>query len=154
MNAKKKLKVTKEGLKKLKDELKERKTKVKKRLQDELEAEMRAGDLSENASYYRVQDEIGSNDRRIEELEEMIKNAEIVESDNDGTVGMGDEVTVKVGSTKKTFEVVSAPEADPTNNKISIDSPLGAALEGKKIGDSVQVKTPAGKQKYDIIEVK
>jgi transcription elongation factor GreA len=153
---KKKNAITKEGLEKLKEELKNRKTKIKKELQDELDEELRAGDISENTSYYRVQEEIASNDKRIEELEELIKNAEVVDKPQKGSSGganIGSTITVKRNGNKIKYTLVGATEADPTENKISVESPIGSQLTSVKTGDTVKIQTPSGPIKYDIIHV-
>ncbi len=154
----KKFKVTKDGLEELKKELKERKTEIRKNLQDQLNADIEEGDISENTSYYRVQEEIGSNDKRIEELEELIKNAVVVEENGDSCGGkqkidIGCTVEAKVKGKKMKFNLVGATEADPSENKISIESPIGKALQGQIEGDKVDVKTPNGSVTYDIIKV-
>ncbi len=152
----KKLKLTQTGLELLENELKERVEITRRKLQDDLDAEMGEGDLSENTSYYRVQDEIASNERRIEELKDMISNAIILE-DNDGSdithASIGSTVTIKVKDREVTYTIVGSTEADPTQNKISVDSPFGKALIGKKVGEKAVVRTPAGEQQYDIIRI-
>ena len=158
MAHKKQYTLTKNGLEDLKKELKECKTVTKKNLQDQLDTELSEGDISENTSYYRVQDDIGSNDKRIEELESIIQNAQVVEdsdtedSSND-SVDIGTKVTIKAKAKEITYHVVGSTEADPTKNKISVDSPLGKALVGKKVGEQASVKTPLGAQSYDIISI-
>lgn len=156
MKSKKSYQLTKEGLEELKKELKERATVTRKRLQDELDDEIREGDISENTSYYRVQEEIGSNQKRIEEIEDILRNAEMIDSPKAGStksVGIGTSVTINVKGREIIYQVVGSTEADPTENKVSIDSPLGKALVGKKVGDAATVKTPLGDQKYDIIAI-
>ncbi|MBN2100844.1 GreA/GreB family elongation factor [Candidatus Dojkabacteria bacterium] len=157
MNTKKKLEMTQKGLEDLRKELKDRKTKIKKKLQDELDEEMGYGDLSENANYYRIQDEIASNDKRISELEDMIKNSFVVEekecSTDNCSVGIGSTIKVKKDEKEITYELVGATEADPTKNKISIESPMGQAFVDKKVGETATVTTPIGLAKYDIIDI-
>jgi transcription elongation factor GreA len=148
--------ITKEGLQNLKEELKKRKNKIRKELQDELDEEMRAGDISENTSYYRVQEEIASNDKRIEELEEVIKNTKVVEKPSGsqkGQAGIGSTIVVQRDGQETEYRLVGATEADPTENKISVDSPIGSALAEAKAGDTVTVKTPAGPIEYGIMKV-
>lgn len=151
------MKVTKEGLSELKKELEERKTLIRKQLQDELDEQLADGDITENQNYYRVQDEIGSNDRRIEELEEIIENAVVVKEAECNVdkckVGIGSTVILKKDGKEVKLTLVGATEADPTQSKISIESPMGKALSGKNKGEKAVVKTPAGAQEYDIIDV-
>lgn len=157
MENKDKIQLTKEGLEELKKELKKRKTSVRKELRDQLDEDLQEGDITENTNYYRVQDEIASNDKRIGELEEMINNAEIVEETvckpGQCKVTIGSKVTIGRDGRKLTYTVAGETQADPTKKIISIKSPLGQALEGKKVGDVITVKTPTGSQKYDIIEI-
>ncbi|MBN1619003.1 GreA/GreB family elongation factor [Candidatus Dojkabacteria bacterium] len=151
----KKYEITKEGLDKLQNELDERKNKMRKKLQDQLDAEIKAGDISENTQYYRIQDEIGSNDKRIEELELLINTAVLFKASASTSLiaGLGSTVELKKDGTKIQYKLVSAPEADPTKNKISIESPMGKALDGKKKGDEISVKTPMGEVKYTVESV-
>lgn len=147
-------KITIEGLEELKKELKERSEVIKKRLQDQLDEELGDGDISENSNYYKVQDEIASNDKRIDELEHIIHNSEIIRS-NGSNIKIEQGSTVKLSKEGKeiTYAVVGETESDPAKNKISIESPLGSALRGKKKGDHVVMETPLGQQKYDIIDI-
>ncbi len=115
------------------------------------------GDLSENAEYHSARDDQQLLQARIDELQNIIENAVIVKNTkNTSKVGMGSQVTVKKVGTKKdkTITMVGEFEANPIANKISVGSPLGAALLGKKKGDTVVVKAPAGEMKYEIVEIK
>lgn len=115
------------------------------------------GDLSENAEYHSARDDQQLLQARIDELQNIIENAVIVKNTkNTNKVGMGSQVTIKKVGTKKekTVTMVGEFEANPTANKISIGSPLGAALLNKKKGDTVVVKAPAGEMKYEIVEIK
>jgi transcription elongation factor GreA len=157
MAKQKKYKVTPQGLEELKNELKERKTTVRKRLQDQLDQELEDGDISENSNYYKVQEEIASNDKRIDELEEIIDNVVLIEKDDCGSdnckIAAGNTVKVKKEGEEITYTLVGATESDPSKNKISIESPLGQALNGKQKGDKAVLETPLGKQKYQILSV-
>lgn len=156
MTAKKTYQLTKDGLRDIEKELEERKTEIRKRLQDELDSEISDGDITENTSYYRVQEEIASNEKQIEELEDILKNSELVEDAPDGnvkTAQIGISVTLKVKGNEVTYHLVGSTEADPTENKISVDSPLGSALQGKKVGEKAQVKTPVGTKEYEITSI-
>ena len=115
------------------------------------------GDLSENAEYHSARDDQQLLQARIDELQNIIENAVIVKNTkNTSKVGMGSQVTVRKAGTKKdkSFTMVGEFEANPTANKISVGSPLGAALLNKKKGDTVVVKAPAGEMKYEIVEIK
>ncbi len=153
----KEIQLTKKGLEELQKELDERRTVIKKQLQDELDDYLADGDITENQGYYRVQDEIASNDKRIEEIEELIENAVVVKENECGSdsckIGIGNTVVLKKDGKETKFTLVGATEADTAQNKISIESPIGMALAGKKKGDQVTVRTPMGSQKYDIIDI-
>ncbi len=115
------------------------------------------GDLSENAEYHSARDDQQLLQARIDELQNIVENAVIVKNTkNNSKVGMGSQVTIKKVGTKKdkTISIVGEFEANPTLNKISVGSPLGEALLGKKKGDTVVVKAPAGEMKYEIVEIK
>lgn len=116
------------------------------------------GDLSENAEYHNAREEQQLIQSRIEELEEVIANAQVVKNTK-GTskVGMGSTVTVQLDGKKGktfTYHIVGEFEADPNEGRVSIDSPIGAALMGKKKGDKVVVKAPAGEIAYMIVDIK
>ena len=152
----KKIYLTKEGLKDLKAEY-EQLVKIKR--PDILERVSQArsmGDLSENAEYVAAREELSFIDGRIEELEELIKQAVLIqETHNKGNhiVKLGSTVTVHIKGKKEIFMVVGEWEADPHEKKISHESPLGKALLGKRVGEKVQVEAPAGKIVYTIASV-
>jgi transcription elongation factor GreA len=152
----KKIYLTKDGLEELRAEFEEL-TKVKR--PDVLERVSQArsmGDLSENAEYVAAREELSFIDGRIEELEELIKQAVLIqESHNKGgsTVKLGSTVTVTIKGKKEIFTVVGEWEADPHDKKISHESPLGKALIGKKVGEKVEVEAPAGTVLYTIASV-
>jgi transcription elongation factor GreA len=115
------------------------------------------GDLSENADYHSARDEQAITQARINEIEEILARATIVSNKKGvATVGMGSTVILKVGKSTKTitYTLVGEFEADPEGGKISVVSPLGKAIMGKKKGDSVSVKAPAGEVMYEIVEIK
>lgn len=152
----KKIYLTKEGLEELKKEYTQL-AKVKR--PDVLARVSQArsmGDLSENAEYVAAREELSFIDGRIDELEELIKQAvPIQESHTKGNhvVKLGSTVTVHIKGKKEVFTVVGEWEADPKDKKISHESPLGKALIGKKIGEKVEVEAPAGKLSYTIVSV-
>lgn len=112
------------------------------------------GDLSENAEYHAAREEMAWVQSRLLELEYIIQNAELISDDlHSGTINIGSSFTVEVNDKKKDFTIVGGQEADPLNGKISNESPLGQAFLGKKKGDVVEVKIPAGVQKYKIVKV-
>ncbi len=152
----KKIYLTKEGLGELKQEYEEL-TKVKRPDMLERVSQARSmGDLSENAEYVAAREELSFIDGRIDELEDLIKQAVIIqESHSKGSqiVKLGSTVTVNLKNKKEIFTVVGEWEADPKDKKISHQSPLGKALIGKKVGEKVEVEAPAGKVVYTIVSV-
>lgn len=150
----KKIYLTKEGLDELKKEF-DQLTKVKR--PDVLERVSQArsmGDLSENAEYVAAREELSFIDGRIDELDELIKQAVLIqETHSKGLVKLGSTVTVNTKGKKEVFTVVGEWEADPHEKKISHESPLGKALLGKKVGEKVEVEAPAGTVVYTIASV-
>jgi len=113
------------------------------------------GDLSENAEYTVAREELSFVDGRIGELEELLKQVEIISSNKShSAVKLGSTVTVAVDGKKESFVVVGEWEADPKEKKISHESPLGSALIGKKVGEKVEVEAPAGKITYTVDSIK
>jgi len=151
----KKVQLTNQGFEKLKNELEELKNKTKQEVLTRLNQARAMGDLSENSAYSAAKEELNLIEGRIAELEEILKNAEIVEGNNNkNTVQVGSSVVVEINGKKEKFEIVGEFEADPLNKKLSHTSPIGQALTGKKVGDWVEVEVPAGKIKYKIVEIK
>lgn len=150
----KQTKVTKEGLEALKIELSELINKKRPHLVDRLSNARKDGDLSENNDYQNAKEELEFLDGRIAELEEVIGNALIVGNSKNGGVDVGTEVTLKVNGKTYTYNIVGEWEADPITKKISLTSPLGTALTGKKVGEKVEVEAPAGAITYEIVHIK
>lgn len=146
--------ITKDALAKLKAELKTLSTTKRREIADRIQKAKDLGDLSENAEYSEAKEAHAFNEGRISELEALIKNSTVVSGKKSDKVGLGTVVVVKVKGKEKEYEIVSFNEADPVNNKISNESPIGQALVGKKKGDSVSVITPKGSLNYEILEVK
>lgn len=151
----KKIQLTPSGLEKLKNELRELKEKTKPEVLQRLNQARGMGDLSENSAYSSAKEELNLIEGRIVELEEILKNAEVVEGNNDKTtVQLGSSVVVEIDGKKEKYEIVGEFEADPLNKKLSHTSPIGKALTGKKVGQWVEVQVPAGKIRYKIVEIK
>jgi len=149
------LQLTKEGFQELKVELEELVEVKRPRLVERISNARQQGDLSENSDYANAKEELEFLDGRIDELEAVIKNAQVVRNGNgkkDG-IGIGTKVTLRTKGKSHIFEIVGDWEADPINKKISPDSPLGMALVGKKIGEKVSVEAPAGKVTYEILAI-
>ena len=158
MDNKKKVYVTKEGLGELKKELADLNEVKRPRVLERVSAARSMGDLAENSEYTAAREELSLIDGRIEELSDIIKNANLIEenhrSGKSAKIALGSEITVSVSGKKEIFTLVGEWEADPKNKKISHESPLGKALIGKSIGEKVEVEAPAGKVVYTVVSVK
>lgn len=145
MEAKKNI-LTYAGLRKLEGELEDLKVNQRKMIAQKIKEAREQGDLSENAEYDSAKDEQRDIEARIEELEKILKNAEVVdesEADTDSiNIGCKVQVLDMEYDDEMEYFVVGSTEADSLKNKISNESPLGKALIGKKVGDVVQVETP------------
>lgn len=157
MEAKKNL-LTREGLKKYEDELHDLKVIKRKEVAQKIKEAREQGDLSENAEYDAAKDEQRDIEARIEELEKILKNVEVVDMDEEHNldqVGFGLVVRVKDNEfdDEMEFKIVGATEANSLKGKISNESPLGKALIGAKRGDVVTVEAPAGVIEYTILDI-
>lgn len=149
-----KVQITKKGLKALKEELRQLCEVKRPHVVERLANARGQGDLSENSDYQNARDELEFLDGRISELEDVLKNAQIVRNGGNGNgVSVGTTVTLKVGGNEVQFHIVGDWEADPAEKKISHTSPLGQALFGKKVGEKVEVEAPAGKIVYEILSI-
>lgn len=147
--------VTKEGLKKIKDELEYRKNNLRQEIANAIKEAKEQGDLSENAEYSAAKAQQAENEAKIAELEFMLKESKVVAYDkNSGAVQMGSKVMVKLDDVEMEFQIVGSNEANPSEMKISNESPMGRAFMGKEKGVKVEVETPGGKVKYMILDVK
>ncbi len=149
--------LTEEGLQKLKDELHFLRTKERARIADAI-AEARAqGDLSENAEYDAAKEAQGHLEARIAHMEDTISNARIVDEKNVDASKAYILSNVKIKNVKtgaeQTYKLVSAHEADVAQQKISVSSPIGKGLLGKAVGDVVEIRVPAGKVQFKIIDI-
>ncbi|MBX4186668.1 MAG: transcription elongation factor GreA [Candidatus Doudnabacteria bacterium] len=150
----KKVLLTEEGLKKLQDEVKILKEERRHEVIERIQEAVSHGDLSENADYAQAKEEQAFIEGRIQEIEEMIKNAEIIAPvSNKNIVSIGSTVSARIGNKEVTYTIVGANEANPAHGKISNESLVGRALLGSKRGDKVPVETPAGKSEYEIISI-
>ncbi|MDO8600398.1 MAG: transcription elongation factor GreA [bacterium] len=146
--------ISEEGLEKLKQELHELKTVTRQEIAERLEAAKALGDLSENAEYQEAKEAQSLNEARILELEEMLRNIVVIQKPTSvGVVQIGSTATVSHGGGEERYMIVGTEEADPVGGKISNESPLGKAFLGKKIGEAVTVKTPAGEMVYKIVRI-
>lgn len=146
--------LTSEGLEKFKKELEELEKVKRPEVIERIQEAVAHGDLSENADYAQAKEEQAMIEARIAQLEEMIKNAELISpSQKRNVVAVGSTVTVRTGEEKKTYTIVGSGEANPSAGRISNESLVGRHLLGAKAGDSVAVKTLAGVKKYEILEI-
>lgn len=149
-----KIQFTKEGYEKLIAELENLKTTGRPNAVQRLSKARSMGDLSENSEYHAAKEELAFVEGRIQEIEEIMKNAQIIDSTKSVGVNIGDRVTVDKNGTKETFSIVGEFEADPMTKKLSVTSPIGKALIGKKEGEKVTIEVPAGKLQYKILKIK
>ena len=152
-----KKKITYEGLKKLEDELQDLKVNRRKEVAEKIKEARELGDLSENAEYDAAKDEQRDIEARIEEIEKILKNVEVVDEDEVDTskVSIGCKIILKdlEFDDELEFKIVGSTEANSLKGKISDESPVGRAINGKKVGDIVEVETQEGMIKYKILEI-
>lgn len=145
---------TKERLEELKEELADLKTRRRIEVGERLKRAKELGDLSENSEYFEAREEQAQVETRIGELEDMIKNAEIIEkTGSTTTVSIGSTIEVEKGGQKRKFTIVGSNEAKPEAGFISNESPLGKSFLGKTVGSKVSVTTPSGKAEYTIVSI-
>ena len=147
--------ITKEGLNDLKKELENLTTVVRPEVVADIKEARAQGDLSENAEYHAAREKQSIVEARIKELEYMIEHAVIIEEAPKDVVGLGSTVEIEYvddGDTDE-YKIVGSLEADPFENKISDESPIGAALFGKKVGDIVKVPSPNGDYEVKIVKI-
>ena len=156
MEAKKKL-LTYAGLKALEDELENLKVVKRREIAQKIKEAREQGDLSENAEYDAAKDEQRDIEARIEELEKILKNAEIVVEDDVDlekiNIGCTVDVYDREFEEEMEFKIVVSTEANSLAGKISNESPVGRALIGKKVGDVVAVETQAGVIEYEVLKI-
>ena len=145
------------GLKRLQDELQDLKVNQRKEVAQKIKEAREQGDLSENAEYDAAKDEQRDIELRIDELEKLLKNAEVVDEDE------GDLDKINIGclvrvldieyDEEEEYKLVGSSEASSLQNKVSNESPFGKALIGAKVGDIVEVEAPAGIVKYKVLSI-
>ena len=147
--------LTAEGLARLKTELQELTGPRRVELAARLRSAIQMGDLSENADYHKAKEDQGFLEGRIQELEYLVRNAVVIEKNaNRDTVGVGSHITIQDADyPAETYHMVGPKEADPRNGRISHESPIGSALINRRIGDEVEVETPAGKVRFKILKI-
>lgn len=156
----KKITLTTEGLKKLEDELEYLKTKKRKEVSEKIKVALGFGDLSENSEYDEAKNEQAQVEIRINELENMLKNVEVIDDEDIDRTKVGIGTKVKIFDVEfdeeEWYTIVGSTEADPTNenNKtISNECPLFMAMKGKSVGDTAILDTPDGAIEYKILAI-
>ncbi|HWO95375.1 MAG TPA: transcription elongation factor GreA [Bacillus sp. (in: firmicutes)] len=149
--------MTQAGKEKLEQELEHLKSVKRKEVVERIKIARSFGDLSENSEYDSAKEEQAFVEGRITTLENMIRNAKIIEEDaeNSTTVSLGKSVTFieLPDGEEETYTIVGSAEADPFEGKISNDSPIAKSLMGKQVGDEVVVQTPGGEMNVRIVSV-
>ncbi len=157
MTTEKEVILTLDGLKKLEQELENLKTVRRREVAERIKQAIEFGDISENSEYEDAKNEQAFIEGRILTLEKMLRNAKVIEQteNNSNVVFIGAKVLLKdlEYGDELEYTIVGSAEADPMNNKISNESPVGKAILGKKEGEIVEVSVPAGKLKYKILNV-
>ncbi len=152
MNIEQRYQTTKKGLEKLVEELRFREKQLRLKIANTLNEMRNQGDLRENDGYSMAIEEQNINEERIVELKDKIKNAEIIKTKKTSRVDIGDTVTLENGK-EISYEIVGEDEANPLEGKISYKSPIGVAVMGKKVGESVKIVTPKGETIYKIKKI-
>jgi transcription elongation factor GreA len=145
-----------ERLEELKKELEELKTVRRIEVAKRLNRAKDLGDLSENSEYQEARREQDEVERRIFELEQIVKNAKLIDEKataGKGFVQIGSTLMVERNGASSKYKIVGSKEVDPASGLISNESPLGKALLGRKAGDVVKVKTPSGEKAYTIVSI-
>ena len=149
--------LTRSSYQKIQEELEDLKVNKRKEIAAKIKEAREQGDLSENAEYDAAKDEQRDIEAHIEELETILKNAEIIDHRkiDFNKIHMGCKVKVRDMGTRRetTYEIVSSTEVNSRQKKISYESPIGAALMNKEVGDVVEIEIPAGSVRYKVLEI-
>ena len=149
--------LTKEGHQKLEQELEQLKTVRRKEVSEKIKVALSFGDLSENSEYDEAKNEQAMVEARIAEVEQMLKNASVLDEAGitTDTIGVGSVIKIrhmKLGR-EDTYKIVGSTEASPLQKKISDESPVGKAMLGHHVGDVVEVETPSVIIEYEVLEI-
>ena len=153
---KKEIFLTSEGYLELEQELHYLKTTKRNEVTQTLKEARALGDLSENSEYDQAREDQANLEKRIAEIEYSLEHANVIDkNENDGKVGIGSSVELQYEDEDDTesYKIVGSQEADPFNNKISNESPIAAAIMGKKVGETVEVSSPDGVYSVKIVAI-
>ena len=155
MSNKKEVLLTAEGFLELEAELNKLKSETRNEIIEAIKEARALGDLSENADYDAARDEQAKVEARIKELEYMLENAKIIEKASGDVVSVGTTVTIEYveDEEEEVYQIVGSLEADPFENKISNESPIGKAIMNKKVGDTISVESPTGSYDIKIVSI-
>ena len=160
MTAEKQYFVTEEGLAALEKELEYLKTVRRKEVAEKIKVALSFGDLSENSEYDEAKNDQAMVEARIADLEVMLKRAGVIDESelNNETVHIGSKIEVELTSptgvqSRRDYKIVGSNEADPRNGKVSDESAVGKALVGARVGETIEVETPAGISHYHIVTI-
>lgn len=155
MQNQKEILLTMEGKAKLEQELDELKTVKRKEVAEKIKVALSFGDLSENSEYDEAKNDQAILEAKIATIENTLKSAKIIDDSeiDTETVSIGVTVKLSVGGMEVSYKIVPTNDADPANGMISNESPVGAALVGKAVGDKVSIETPSGEVEYTILEI-
>ena len=153
--SKKEILLTSEGFLELETELNILKTERRPSIIEAIKDARAQGDLSENADYDAARNEQAEVESRIAELEYMLGNAKIIEKKKSSTVDLGSMVTIEYvdDNEQEEYKIVGSMEADPFENKISNESPIGKGIINKKVGDIISVESPTGNYQIKIVGI-
>ncbi len=158
MSEKKQIKLTPAGYTEIEEEVTRLREEDRPRIIQAIKEAREQGDLSENADYDAAREEQGKVEARIKELEYMLEHATIIDAVPEGIVGLGSVVTISYmddddDDDAEEYKIVGSLEADPTENKISDESPVGKALFGHKVNDIVEIASPNGNYNVKIVSI-
>lgn len=148
--------ITKEKLEEIKKQLEYLKTAKRAEIVQRIKEAKEMGDISENAELDVANEERGMNEVEISKLEDIVRHAKVVESENvqRDWVGIGSTVTFSLGQKEVTYTLVGAEDSDLEQGKISNESPMGSVLMGHKVGENFEANLPSGKMEIKILNIK